>query len=320
METTVELPDQLVHLIIRFASSIPDLSLTVGSPSTITTLSLKQLIRSHLSPNEACARIRLIYAGKVLPDSAPLSGSLRLPAPQRPVETHNGNGLASRSKGKQPVPGPSLEAKNYYIHCSLGDALSPSELSEEATLARTTEASLKSQLVTSASARHAGSGSADDDDGTRRRRGRRNNSTTAAPADPSPQGFDRLLSAGFTAEEVADLRMRFQQNLSYTHTPDTMPSSLAEIRALEDRWLDSGVGDGSAALMGEGDGGWGEGFAVSDGGLDDMLWGYLTGFFWPLGALVWGFREEGVWSRRRQLAVAMGVVLNAVFGFMKWSQ
>jgi hypothetical protein len=59
---------------------------------------------------------------------------------------------------------------------------------------------------------------------------------------------------------------------------------------------------------------------VEEGGLDDMLWGYLTGFFWPLGGLVWGFREEGVWARRRQVAVVMGVVLNAAFGFMRWSQ
>lgn len=65
--------------------------------------------------------------------------------------------------------------------------------------------------------------------------------------------------------------------------------------------------------------GWGAGFGIEDGGLDDMLWGYLVGFFWPLGGLVWGFREEGVWSRRRQVAVVMGVVLNAAFGFMRWS-
>jgi hypothetical protein len=58
---------------------------------------------------------------------------------------------------------------------------------------------------------------------------------------------------------------------------------------------------------------------VEDGGMDDMLWGYMTGFFWPLGALVWGFREDGVWSRRRQLAIVMGVLINAIFGFMRWS-
>jgi len=97
-----------------------------------------------------------------------------------------------------------------------------------------------------------------------------------------------------------------------------MPSP-SEMRVLEDRWLDSTATDPSPALTGEADAGWGAGFAVEEGGLDDMLWGYMTGFFWPLGALIWGFREEGVWSRRRQLAVVMGVLLNAIFGFMRFS-
>jgi hypothetical protein len=127
------------------------------------------------------------------------------------------------------------------------------------------------------------------------------------------------LTSGFTAQEVATLRSQFQTNLSYTHTPDTMPSS-TEMRAMEDRWLDSTATDPSPALAGgDTDTGWGAGFSVEEGGLDDMLYGYLTGFFWPLGALIWGFREEGVWPRRRQVAVVMGVVLNCAFGFMRWS-
>ena len=142
---------------------------------------------------------------------------------------------------------------------------------------------------------------------------------------PQAQGFDRLLSSGFTRDEIASLRATFTQNLSFTHTPDTMPTT-AQIRVLEDRWLDSSANDPSASLTGGAagaggagtDAGWGAGFAVEEGGLDDMLYGYLTGFFFPLGSLVWGFREEGVWTRRRQVAVVMGVVLNAVFGFMRW--
>jgi hypothetical protein len=90
---------------------------------------------------------------------------------------------------------------------------------------------------------------------------------------------------------------------------------------MEDRWLDSAATDPSPALgpTTEAEAGWGAGFTVEEGGLDDMLLGYLTGFFWPLGALVWGFREEGVWPRRRQLAVVMGVLLNCLFGFLRWS-
>ena len=322
MTTVPLLPEQIVYLIIRFSASIPDLSLSIPQPRFTPTLSLKQLIRSHLPPDQASARLRLIYAGKVLTDTAPLSTSLRLPPPPSPASIDNEDGLSSKSKGKQPVrDAPVVEygatappdARKYYIHCSLGDALTPAELDSEATLAQNTKTSLKSQYEASQGStnyRRSSSGAQSSNNATHRR----GSSTTT----PAPQGFDRLLSSGFTAQEVASLRSHFQTNLSFTHTPDTMPSP-AEMRVLEDRWLDSTATDPSPALTGEADAGWGAGFAVEEGGLDDMLWGYMTGFFWPLGALIWGFREDGVWSRRRQLAVVMGVLINAVFGFMRWS-
>lgn len=328
MANATHLPEQLIYLIIRFTASVPDLPLSICTPKTATTLSLKQLIRENLPPNHAPARLRLIYAGKVLADTEPLSKSLRLPPPPpRRNGPYNEDGPGSKSKGKQPLrESPASEygtttdtppgVKRYYIHCSLGDALSATELAKEAALAQSTEASLKSQYETSqtsSSQRRTSKSFTGDGSGARRR------SSTATVPQPQAQGFDRLLSSGFTPQEVASLRSHFQTNLSYTHTPDTMPSP-AEMRILEDRWLDSTATDPSPALTGEGgDTGWGAGFAVEDGGLDDMLWGYMTGFFWPLGALVWGFREEGVWSRRRQLAVVMGVLINTIFGFMRWS-
>jgi hypothetical protein len=318
MTTVPLLPEHIVYLVVRFSASIPDLSLSIPLPRLTPTLSLKQLIRAHLPPDQASARLRLIYAGKVLTDTAPLSTSLRLPPPPRRAVADKDDGSGSKSKGKQPVrdvpaveygaTAPS-EARKYYIHCSLGDALTPAELASEATLAQNTETSLKTQYEASqGSASHRRSSS------TSNANQRRGSSTTI----PAPQGFDRLLTSGFTAQEVASLRSHFQANLSFTHTPDTMPSP-AEMRVLEDRWLDSTATDPSPALTGEADAGWGAGFAVEEGGLDDMLWGYMTGFFWPLGALIWGFREDGVWSRRRQLAVVMGVLINAIFGFMRWS-
>jgi hypothetical protein len=328
MANVTPLPEQIIYLIIRFTASVPDLPLSVYAPSTTTTLSLKQLIRENLPPNHAPARLRLIYAGKVLADTEPLTKSLKVPRPPpRRDGPYNEDGPGSESKGKRPLretpaaqygttTEPPLDVKKYYIHCSLGDALSAAELAQEATLAQSTEASLKSQYETSqtsSSQRRASKSSTGDDNNARRR------SSAATAPQPQAQGFDRLLSSGFTPQEVASLRSHFQTNLSFTHTPDTMPSP-AEMRVLEDRWLDSTATDPSPALTGEGgDTGWGAGFAVEDGGLDDMLWGYMTGFFWPLGALVWGFREEGVWSRRRQLAVVMGVLINTIFGFMRWS-
>ncbi|KAF2262350.1 hypothetical protein CC78DRAFT_319533 [Lojkania enalia] len=317
METAAPLPNQLLYLIIRFTASIPDLPLSIPLPTATTTLSLKQLIRLHLPPTHSAARLRLIYAGKVLLDHTPLSVSLKLPPPPPPRDgPYNEHGPGSKNKGKQPVRDATLdiegsdtqsEAKKYYIHCSLGDVLSPSELAAETATAQASEASLQKQYESSQSsnARRRSSGA---------NAGRRGSSATT----PAPQGFDRLLASGFTPQEVATLRSQFQTNLSYTHTPDTMPSP-TEMRAMEDRWLDSTATDPSPALTGDTDTGWGAGFTVEEGGLDDMLYGYLTGFFWPLGALIWGFREEGVWPRRRQVAVVMGVVLNAAFGFLRWS-
>jgi hypothetical protein len=333
MSDAPALPEQLIYLIIRFTASVPDLPLSIHTPRAIATLSLKQLIRQHLPSEHASARLRLIYAGKVLADTEPLSRSLRLPPPPPPRNTKNsdgpggGSGETSKSKGKQPLrETPAVEygtteippeAKKYYIHCSLGDALSASELASEATLAQNTEMALKSQYTRSSSTSQRRASSTTIDPNARRR-----SSTTTTV--PQAQGFDRLLSSGFTREEIASLRSTFTQNLSFTHTPDTMPTP-AQIRILEDRWLDSSANDPSASLTGGAaaggagtDAGWGAGFAVEEGGLDDMLYGYLTGFFFPLGSLVWGFREEGVWTRRRQVAVVMGVVLNAVFGFMRW--
>lgn len=325
MTTIPLLPEQLVYLIIRFSAPIPDLSLSIPLPTLTPTLSLKQLIRSHLPPDHASARLRLIYAGKVLTDTTPLSASLRLPPPPPPPRdgVYDEHRPGGKGKGKQSIRNPPTveygttapyEAKKYYIHCSLGDVLTPAELDSESVLAQNIETSLKLQYDASQGStghRRSSSGAQSGSGSATKRRG---SSTTT----PAPQGFDRLLASGFTAQEVASLRSHFQTNLSFTHTPDTMPSP-AEMRVLEDRWLDSTATDPSPALTGEADGGWGAGFAVEEGGLDDMLWGYITGFFWPLAALIWGFREDGVWSRRRQLAVVMGVLINAIFGFMRWS-
>jgi len=349
MATVPTLPDQLIYLIIRFTASVPDLPLSIHTPRTISTLSLKQLIRQHLPSEHASARLRLIYAGKVLADTEPVSRSLKLPPPRNAKSSGDGGrggggdidntSTASKNKGKQPLRStPAIqygttvdippEARKFYIHCSLGDALSASELASEATLAAATETSLKTQCHTPSSGYRVTSNSTSNhadrfDSNTTAASGATPTTTTSVP---QAQGFDRLLASGFTPQEVSLLRSHFTTNLSFTHTPDTMPSP-AQIRILEDRWLDESANDPSASLAagaaqggggGGGDAGWGAGFAVEEGGLDDMLYGYLTGFFFPLGGLVWGFREEGVWTRRRQVAVVMGVLINAVFGFMRW--
>ena len=56
---------------------------------------------------------------------------------------------------------------------------------------------------------------------------------------------------------------------------------------------------------------------AAGGALDDMLWGSVMGFFWPVACALWLLREEGVWSWRKGLAVFVGVVVNLGFGAVR---
>jgi len=131
---------------------------------------------------------------------------------------------------------------------------------------------------------------------------------------PAPRGFDRLLSGGFTSAEVNQLRLQFLSIQSNIHTPDTMPSP-ETLRRMEDAWIDDNAGVTGA---GAGEGGFDFGDdGLGGGALDDLLWGNIMGFLWPLGCIGWIIREGGVWSRRRQIAVFTGFVLSITFGMLR---
>ncbi|TKA63433.1 hypothetical protein B0A49_03106 [Cryomyces minteri] len=303
-----------LSLVIRFSeASLADLLLTIASPSTTTGLSLKRIIRTHLPVEQSSNRLRLIQAGRVLPDTAAISSVLKPPlAPPPPPRAISSRGFIS-GKGRETVrdsPTPSgtqtpRSAAQTYIHCSLGDALTPAELAAEAAAAEAAEAALIPESPAADSDVQAGdAGDVAGSSGTQ--------STAAAPL-----GFDRLLTAGFTPADVAALRSQYLSILSHTHTPDTLPNGTA-LRALEDRWLDSSSVEGGSGggATGSGDEGAG-GFTAEDGGLEDMLWGNVMGYFWPIGAVCWLLREEGVWTKRRQIAVATVMIVNLTFGFLR---
>ncbi len=179
-----------------------------------------------------------------------------------------------------------------YIHCSLSTEtqLSAAELETEARAATALQS-----------------------DTSRQEDARPHSHDAAAESgvQPAPQGFDRLLSAGLSAAEVASLRSQFLAVQAHTHTPDTMPLP-AEMRQLEERWLDAGTplnGGAGGAGAGADD--------ETGGGLEDMLWGNVMGFFWAVGAIVWLVREEGVWSKRRQVGVVTGVLVNIAFCILR---
>ncbi|KAJ5720757.1 uncharacterized protein N7483_008691 [Penicillium malachiteum] len=319
--------DPLVNALlitVRFSASIPDLPLDVPTPETTTGAGLKQLIRAELPSSLSSHRLRLIYAGRGLEDATALTASLKLPpSPARspqPVlnpsyQTQDQNGtkgseeeLQSKDKGKKAVRD---TRPRIYIHCSIGDiALSEADLTAEANLAST----LKQKENASATSPTDGSSSHAFPGSDQLQLPVTSTSTTTTPA---PRGFDRLLSAGFTPAEVTALRSQFLAVQSVSRTPDTMPSG-EELRDLEDRWMDEG--STAAGIVGAGDGAGIEEDGLGSGtrtAMDDMLWGAVMGFFWPVGCAMWLRREEGFWSWRKGLAVIVGVIVNVAFGAMR---
>ncbi|CBF85925.1 DSC3 family protein [Aspergillus nidulans FGSC A4] len=311
-----------LFITVRFSASIPDLRLDIDYPETTTATGLKQAIRARLPPSLSSHRLRLIYAGRGLEDTTPLAVSLKLPPPSNRFskslsapdkdaaseDTSNQGISTKRDKGKAPI----REPPRLYVHCSIGDiVLSAADLEAEAAAVSTLQIQ-----------GHNSHRSNDEKTKDSHSRQQSHDGQASSSTIPAPRGFDRLLSAGFTAAEVTALRSQFMATLSVSRTRDTMPTG-AELRELEDRWLDEGsstMATGGTVAGGEGvsftddDGGFG---SNSRGAIDDMLWGAVMGFFWPVGCAMWLRREEGVWSWRKGLAVFVGVVVNIAFGAMR---
>ncbi|KAK4547914.1 hypothetical protein LTR36_010633 [Oleoguttula mirabilis] len=289
--------DSPLDLVIRFSTSNPDVILTTNAPNSTTGLSLKQQLRAHLDAPASESRLRLIHSGKVLQDTVALSQSLNV---TRHPPPRDNDSKSAKAKGKQPDRDTKTATPRVYIHCSIGDALTPAELTAEAKQAQEADSALLSTTAHSLTINTPANAA----------------ETPATTTTPAPRGFDRLLTAGFTHPEVATLRTQFLAIQAHTHTPDTMPTGPA-LLALEEHWLDSGssatgtAGAGEDTVVGGFDAG------EDAGGLEDMLYGNLIGFFWPVGAMCWLMREEGVWSRRKQIAVLSGFLVNLTFGFLR---
>ncbi|KAI0455088.1 DUF2407 C-terminal domain-containing protein [Xylaria acuta] len=321
-------------LTIRFSASLPDLELDIPRPGATTVVSLKHLIRSRLDKAHARRRLRFIHGGKILPDTAVLSSVLRAlpppPPPPHPTSLGTENGYPaerwggrdkdseetaseSKSKGKS-IPGRPEPAPRIYVNCSIGDELSPSELESEAQAAALPPPTTSSHHQHLSSSKHP--------------TGPALGLTTSTT--PAPRGFDRLLSAGFTASEVNQLRLQFRSIHSSRYTPDTLPSP-DSFRRMEDAWIDdngaampTGAGVGSSGADAGGMLGMGGGGAGTDsdevglvGMIDVLIRGVITGFIWPLGSAGWLIREEGMSSDRWRFMVGTGVMLGVLIGFIR---
>ncbi|KAI1740998.1 DUF2407 C-terminal domain-containing protein [Xylaria scruposa] len=304
-------------LTIRFSASLPDLELDIPRPGATTVVSLKHLIRSRLDKAHARRRLRFIHGGKILPDTAVLSSVLRAPPPPppttqngHPTERRDSEETASKSKSKgKSIPGRPEPSPRIYVNCSIGDELSPSELESEAQAA-----ALPPPTSTSPTSLHhpsskpAGLG------------------LTTTSTTPAPRGFDRLLSAGFTASEVNQLRLQFRSIHSSRYTPDTLPSP-DSFRRMEDAWIDdngaampAGAGvnsSGDSGMLGMSGVGTDSDEVGLVGMVDVLIRGVITGFIWPLGSAGWLIREEGMSSDRWRFMVGTGVMLGVLIGFIR---
>lgn len=272
-----------LRLTVRFTTSIPDLLLDIATPEETSVIALKYLIRLRLEHPTSNHRFRFIHSGKLLKDDDILSDVLKIPAPP---PRHSD----SRGKGKAVEHLPN----RVYINCSIGDLLTPAELSTEALAADQSTHKVKKGVK------------ADSKDGSPTR--------PIVTTTPAVRGFDRLLSGGFTPAEVNQLRLQFLSIQSSIHTPDTMPSP-ATLRRMEDAWIDDNAGNTGAGAAGGsfdfGDDG------LGGGALDDLLWGNIMGFLWPLGCVGWMIQQEGVWSPRRKMAVVIGFMFSLTFGMLR---
>lgn len=285
-----------LHLTIRFSASIPDLELDVPSPSTTTVISLKHLLRKRIAVR---SRLRLIYQGRLLPDTSALSTVFKTPlaaaaaaAVAATQDDDGGYGSGHDPKGKGVVrPPPPVRI---YVNCSIADELSPDELALEAVEAGKPPPETSAQ---DASAAIAGA-------------------QPSPSVRPRPRGFDRLLTQGFSHSEISTLRTQFASIHADRFPPDAPPSP-DTLRSLEDSWIDSNAGDGLPTAAGGG----GLGAVVDEDdpsglgqGLDVFIRAMMIGFFFPLGSLTWLLRQEGIWGDRWQIFVAAGAVLSLVTG------
>ncbi|PCH39812.1 hypothetical protein WOLCODRAFT_116208 [Wolfiporia cocos MD-104 SS10] len=135
------------------------------------------------------------------------------------------------------------------------------------------------------------------------------------------RGFDRLAAAGFSEQDIANIRLQFHAHSAGDYIDqefDNDEDFEEHARALEEQWIDSfDNGGGSLAQS-------------SSRTSITLLNGLVIGFFFPLlpffffsspkPAIFWddGSEHENtssvIFSRRMQLGIVIGFLLNVLFG------
>ncbi|KAF9291258.1 hypothetical protein BGZ68_004574 [Mortierella alpina] len=127
---------------------------------------------------------------------------------------------------------------------------------------------------------------------------------------PQPTGFDRLREAGFSEDEIRSIRRQFHASRgTVTSTVgangiavglDQDEDASARARRIEEEWIDQ---HGAETLPDGLEGSYGE-----------MVLGLMLGFFMGLIALFWF--KEATFSRRQQMGIFAGLMINLGFGVL----
>ncbi|GAA5966808.1 hypothetical protein JCM21900_006096 [Sporobolomyces salmonicolor] len=113
------------------------------------------------------------------------------------------------------------------------------------------------------------------------------------------QGFDRLRDAGFSEEEIETMRAEFRETRQAAAEDDDEHQ-----RALEEQWMSGMTGQEEATADSSG-----------TGHYVTLLKGVCVGFFMPFLPLFF-FRTQ-IFSRRMQMAIVVGIIINLGFGLLR---
>ncbi|GAA5978755.1 hypothetical protein JCM10908_004471 [Rhodotorula pacifica] len=202
-------------------------------------------------------------------------------------------GTAAASTGRKKGKGKGRRRRQQeapiWLHCSVGEAMEEEELEAEATAAAAAEATV---------------------------------AQAAQPQITPLQGFDRLREAGFSDQDIENLRAEFRANAASSGTsPPPLPSreEIADEserrtaadeehqQAMEEQWMSGMTGLEEAA---------GGGSSSGEGGhYYSLLKGVCAGFFVPFLPLFF-FRTQ-IFSKRMQIAIVLGIFINLAFGFLR---
>ncbi|KAG2219010.1 hypothetical protein INT45_013773 [Circinella minor] len=110
-------------------------------------------------------------------------------------------------------------------------------------------------------------------------------------------GFDRLQEAGFNEEEIRDIRVQFHR----LHGSPNFDGEITEqTTAMEEQWMES-----TGEILPDG---------LVQGTYKEMMCGLLLGFFLGILCVFW-FRES-VFTRRHQMGIVAGMLINISFGVL----